>query len=466
MLFVNVKSIVREMAANSSLAGTDADVMSNHLTNVTEVFLQTPLAQGISGIFAWLALLITGHQIYQHLRWYTCPSEQRWIIRILFIVPIYSFDSWLSILFFANNVYIYFNTVRDVYEAFVIYSFLSLCYEYLGGESNIMAEIRGRTIANSYWSCTCCLAGKHYTIEFLRFCKQATLQFCLVKPVMAFLTLVLKPLGRYEEGKWSPEEGYLYVTLIYNFSISLALYGLFLFYRATKEMLSPYSPVLKFLTVKSVIFLSFWQGVLLALLGATSAIQPVLDSTGRILISTGTIAAGYQNFLICIEMCLAALVLRFAFPISVYAGVTIRSNVFDRRQVTLQSISSSLKETMNPRDIMQDAIHNFHPQYQQYTQLLYFILFLLNYVYKVNYIHNILLDSLMLQLLLFTDQKFVLEFWIQLIALLLQELYFQPSSCVCLFLLTIYPSSTSVMLVRSMKIFSLETNFISLRQMD
>ncbi|KRY31565.1 Transmembrane protein [Trichinella spiralis] len=367
--------IVREMAANGSLSGTDADIMSSHLTNATEVFLQTPLAQGISGIFAWLALLITGHQIYQHLRWYTCPSEQRWIIRILFIVPIYSFDSWLSILFFANNVYIYFNTVRDVYEAFVIYSFLSLCYEYLGGESNIMAEIRGRTIANSYWSCTCCLAGKHYTIEFLRFCKQATLQFCLVKPVMAFLTLVLKPLGRYEEGKWSPEEGYLYVTLIYNFSISLALYGLFLFYRATREMLSPYSPVLKFLTVKSVIFLSFWQGVLLALLGATSAIQPVLDSTGRILISTGTIAAGYQNFLICIEMCLAALVLRFAFPISVYAGVTIRSNVFDRRQVTLQSISSSLKETMNPRDIMQDAIHNFHPQYQQYTQVIVEIFF-------------------------------------------------------------------------------------------
>ncbi|RCN53801.1 hypothetical protein ANCCAN_00295, partial [Ancylostoma caninum] len=40
----------------------------------------------------------------------------------------------------------------------------------------------------------------------------------------------------------------------------------------------------------------------------------------------------------------------------------------DGRPVTLQSISSSLKETMNPKDIMQDAIHNFHPQYQQYTQ--------------------------------------------------------------------------------------------------
>lgn len=28
----------------------------------------------------------------------------------------------------------------------------------------------------------------------------------------------------------------------------------------------------------------------------------------------------------------------------------------------------SMQETMNPKDIMTDAIHNFHPQYQQYTQ--------------------------------------------------------------------------------------------------
>jgi len=30
--------------------------------------------------------------------------------------------------------------------AFVIYSFLSLCYEYLGGESTIMTEILGKPI--------------------------------------------------------------------------------------------------------------------------------------------------------------------------------------------------------------------------------------------------------------------------------------------------------------------------------
>lgn len=34
----------------------------------------------------------------------------------------------------------------------------------------------------------------------------------------------------------------------------------------------------------------------------------------------------------------------------------------------MKSISSSLKETMNPGDMVQDAIHNFSPAYQQYTQ--------------------------------------------------------------------------------------------------
>lgn len=82
--------------------------------------------------------------------------------------------------------------ILNVIPAFVIYNFLSLCYEYLGGEGNIMSEIRGKPIKSSCLYGTCCLAGKTYTIGFLRFCKQATLQFCLVKPVMAFIIIFLQ----------------------------------------------------------------------------------------------------------------------------------------------------------------------------------------------------------------------------------------------------------------------------------
>ncbi|XP_014681203.1 PREDICTED: transmembrane protein 184B-like [Priapulus caudatus] len=316
------------------------------------------------------------NNIYQHLRYYTNPSEQRWIVRILFIVPIYSFDSWLSLLFFNNDsYYVYFDTVRDCYEAFVIYNFLSLCYEYLGGEGAIMSEIRGKTIRGSCMSCTCCLDGKQYTIEFLRFCKQATLQFCAVKPVMAAITIVLQALGFYKDGDFSVKGGYLYVTIVYNISVTLALYALFLFYRATRELLSPYDPVLKFFTIKSVIFLSFWQAggswerhalrcvehrtemktcMLLAVLENVGLISPIFAVGGEEQIGVGTVAAGYQNFIICIEMFFAAIALLYAFPYNIYTqGVYYsepgQSGNTGTRTVAMQSISSNLKETMNPK---------------------------------------------------------------------------------------------------------------------
>ncbi|XP_051856178.1 transmembrane protein 184A [Antechinus flavipes] len=330
-----------------------------------QLFLTTPLARGISGFFVWSALVLTCHQIYLHLRFYTVPKEQRYIIRLLFIVPIYAFDSWLSLLLLGSHqYYVYFNSVRDCYEAFVIYSFLSLCFEYLGGESAIMAEIRGKPIRSSCFYGTCCLQGMSYSIGFLRFCKQATLQFCIVKPVMALITIILQGFGKYNDGDFNPRTGYLYVTIVYNFSVSLALYALFLFYFATSDLLRPFEPVLKFLTIKAVIFLSFWQGMLLAILEKCGVIPEVQIIDGNE-VGAGTVAAGYQNFIICIEMLFASIALRYAFTCQVYSEKKENSPV---TVAPMQSISSGLKETISPQDIVQDAIHNFSPTYQQYTQ--------------------------------------------------------------------------------------------------
>jgi len=64
-------------------------------------------------------------QIYQYLIYYKNPAEQRWIVRILLIVPIYAFESWLSLLFFGNNsFYVYCNALRDCYEGKLSYSYL------------------------------------------------------------------------------------------------------------------------------------------------------------------------------------------------------------------------------------------------------------------------------------------------------------------------------------------------------
>lgn len=68
----------------------------------------------IAGVFAGLSLGLTSHQIYKHLRHYNCPQQQKWIVRILFMVPIYAFASWMSLRFV--HLSIYFDTVRNIYE--------------------------------------------------------------------------------------------------------------------------------------------------------------------------------------------------------------------------------------------------------------------------------------------------------------------------------------------------------------
>lgn len=95
-----------------------SDLAIDPLSHVGDgIFLQSKTCQGLAGIAVWVALFITCQQIYHHLRWYTNPAEQRWIVRILFIVPIYATYSWISLLFFnSESVYIYFFTVRDCYE--------------------------------------------------------------------------------------------------------------------------------------------------------------------------------------------------------------------------------------------------------------------------------------------------------------------------------------------------------------
>ncbi|XP_026113524.1 transmembrane protein 184A-like [Carassius auratus] len=356
------------MLSNITYMSNMTVIRSSNGTEVVgddQLFLNTRTAQALSGIFVWSALIITCHQIYLHLKSYTVPNEQRYIIRILFIVPIYAFDSWLSLLFISNDqYYVYFDSVRDCYEAFVIYNFLSLSFEYLGGESAIMSEIRGKPIQSSCLYGTCCLVGMSYSIGFLRFCKQATLQFCVVKPIMAVITILLQAFGKYHDGDFNVTGGYLYITIIYNISVSLALYALFLFYFATSDLLRPFEPVLKFLTIKSVIFLSFWQGMLLAILERCGVIPKALVIDGHE-VGAGSVAAGWQNFIISIEMFFASIALRYAFTSSVYRE---KKSEAPENVAPMHSISSGLKETINHGDMVQDAIHNFSPAYQQYTQ--------------------------------------------------------------------------------------------------
>ena len=95
--------------------------------------------------------------------------------------------------------------------------------------------------------------------RFIRRCKQGCLQFVILKPILVVITFILYAKGKYEDGNFSVNQSYLYITIIYTISYSMALYALALFCAACRDLLRPYNPVPKFIIIKSVVFLTYWQ---------------------------------------------------------------------------------------------------------------------------------------------------------------------------------------------------------------
>mmetsp|Transcript_2610 Transcript_2610/g.2952 ORF Transcript_2610/g.2952 Transcript_2610/m.2952 type:complete len:138 (+) Transcript_2610:538-951(+) len=117
---------------------------------------------------------------------------------------------------------------------------------------------------------------------------------------MALFVAFLESQRLYEKGQCRFDRRYAYVSFVQNVSISWAFYDLALFYIALKSSLKLFNPVPKFLAIKAVLFLSFWQGVLLA----TLAQFDMIDQIGNWTVEK--VSTGVQNWLICFEVSLCA----------------------------------------------------------------------------------------------------------------------------------------------------------------
>lgn len=81
---------------------------------------------------------------------------------------------------------------------------MALCLAYVGGPGAVEVKMHGFVLLPSWAAGTCCLPPLPVNGRFVRYTKQMALQFVLLKPIMAALTIVLYATGHYEEGNWSP----------------------------------------------------------------------------------------------------------------------------------------------------------------------------------------------------------------------------------------------------------------------
>jgi hypothetical protein len=281
----------------------------------------------VAGVFVLLAVPITFYEVAQHLEHYHMPRLQRYVIRILWMVPIYAVDCWLALRFKEQTIY--FDTIRECYEAYVIYNFYNYCTVYLQEFTTTGLEsIVSRKPQQQHLGPLRFLLPEMPKMgePFLRLCRHGIINYVVVRPIISAAEVICDANGVLGDGQiLNPLVAFPYLTLVNNASQAWAMYCLILFYRATHEELAPIRPFAKFCTVKAVVFLSFWQGQSIMLLVKWGVI-PVPENGN---VAKGTkpdaadydaadVATGMQEFLICVEMFFAAIAHAYAFPTSEY----------------------------------------------------------------------------------------------------------------------------------------------------
>ncbi|WVF67157.1 hypothetical protein IAT40_001903 [Kwoniella sp. CBS 6097] len=266
----------------------------------------------LCGTFTAIATGVSIMSITLQLKNYRRPSLQRAVVRIMVMVPLYAISSLIAI--FSLEAAFFIDAIRDLYEAFVIYTFLQLLITYLGGERSLLILLHGRPPIPHPFPVNLFLRPMDVSDPWsLLRLKRGVLQYVQVKPLLVLATVILKATGKYREGDFSADSGYTYISIVYNTSICLSLYCLAMFWVAVNHDLKPFRPVPKFLCVKGILFFSFWQSIGISFLVAVGAIRQVGPYTDREHMSLALV-----DSLICFEMPIFAIAHQYAFQASDY----------------------------------------------------------------------------------------------------------------------------------------------------
>lgn len=307
----------------------------------------------IAGIFVILAVSASIYEVAMHLEYYNRPKLQLRVVRILWMVPIYAVDSWLSLRFKEARFYI--DPIRECYEAFVIYNFFMYLVAYLEDEyGDINAYFMVKEQVPHLWPLSRVLQPWPMGERFFWETKRGVLSYVIARPLMTAVSVVANIAGVYGEGEFRRDRAYPYVALVNNFAQAWALYCLVLLYQATHDELRPIRPLSKFVVIKAVVFLTYWQSVFIDICAKLGLIRSTPDWSTY---DTDDVAAGLQNFLICIEMFMAAVAHAHAFPPRDYMDASRPPPGFMK----------NLKVMFDVRDVVTDVNETVQQTVQQTT---------------------------------------------------------------------------------------------------
>jgi hypothetical protein len=289
-----------------------------------------------AGVMVLGTVVLSIRLVYLHFRHWYMPNVQKYVIRIIFMVPLYAIQSWLSLRFRDHRIYI--DTIRDLYEAFVICSFVYYLIELLGGQAALVRTFRqkarndpdaARHLGQHTFPLSYVLEPWELGLEFMLQCKHGVLQYVVSKTIATVFTFWFQSMGVYGEGQFRWNVAYPYLAFLLNMSVMYALYCLVKFFHAVNDDLRhpiDWHPLGKFLCVKGVVFFTWWQGVIIFYLQSHGIIQDIGAWTGE------QVANGLIDYCVCIEMVGFAIAHAYTFTYTEYLPATVEQALSDHNR--------------------------------------------------------------------------------------------------------------------------------------
>ncbi|KOS20487.1 Transmembrane protein 184-like protein [Escovopsis weberi] len=281
------------------------------------------LARIIAAGSTLISVVLSSYLIWMHATHYTQPREQRFIIRILFMVPVYSITSFMQIQWYWHAIY--FNLLGSCIEAFVLASFYGLICHYCAPDLHTQKEFFRHLHPIKPWVMPINWLAKWFGGEkgpwrtpksgltWFNIIWISVYQYCFILVAMTATAVITQHFHKYCESSNSPVFAHVWVLVINAVSVTIAMYCLIQFYLQLTTPLAEHKLFIKILAIKLVVFLSFWQSAIISL--ATSGLNLVHAND---VLAYPDIKVGIPSLLLCVEMTLLAVLHIWAFPYQIY----------------------------------------------------------------------------------------------------------------------------------------------------
>jgi hypothetical protein len=266
-------------------------------------------------------------------------QEQKHIIRILAVIPVYAWTTYFSFVFYSSAIYC--ELIRECYAAYATVSFFTLMCHYIapnlheqknyfrsvepknwGWPVNWIQKLTGgehkgwlrkpRSGVTWFNVRKCSIYIPKTVADRLQINYIGIFQYVVLRTIVTIIAVVTQSLGQFCKGNRNPRYASTWTVIIDGLSVLLAMYCIQQVYNQLKEDLAPNKPVLKMICVKLIVFLTYWQTTLISQLNHYGALKETR------FIASADLQIGIPCLLTCAETLGFAILHYWTFPWRVY----------------------------------------------------------------------------------------------------------------------------------------------------